>query len=189
MTTPKLRVVSVYNPVLIPETKLAMDALQASCIKKARAMEASKSLAWSTNLTSDKPYRLCPDGCGLVFMSRHNKGEHLDPAEMDADWKDEEPQDGEAFTQAPVELPLKPAVSVAQVMWARDMVAQYPRKTKEQICRENGGISWEQLQHYAQTPTEGLPERKGQKSPAPKAQAKPAMKPVKAKPSKKAKGT
>jgi hypothetical protein len=31
--------------------------------------------------------------------------------------------DSDAFMQAPVEPPLKAAVSVAQVMWARDMIA------------------------------------------------------------------
>jgi hypothetical protein len=186
MSTPKLRVCQVYNPVLIPDTKLVMDAMRERCIRQVRAAEARDSLAWSTNLVSDKRYRLCPDGCGLVFMSRHNKGEHLDPAEMDADWLEEEPQDLDTFMQQPVVPPLKPAVSVAQVLWTRDMIAQFPRKTQEQICRENS-ISWEQLQHYAQTPTKGLPERKGQKPAVSKAQAKPATKPVKPKSSKKVK--
>jgi hypothetical protein len=61
--------------------------------------------------------------------------------------------------------PLKPAVSQAQVLWARDMITQYPRKSREQIARENGGISWAQLEQYAKTPLAGLPERK-QKAPA-----------------------
>jgi hypothetical protein len=115
-------------------------------------------------------------------------GRHLAADKVVQGLEQYQAKDTDAFMQAPVEPPLKPCVSKAQWRWARDMVAQYPRKTKEQICRENGGISWQQLESYAQTPPEGLPERKGQKLPAPKAQAKPATKPVTAKSSKKAKG-
>jgi hypothetical protein len=68
--------------------------------------------------------------------------------------------DIEALMRAPLEVPLKPAVSLAQVLWARDMVARYPRKSREQISRENGSISWAQLDHYAKTPLARLPERK-----------------------------
>jgi hypothetical protein len=75
----------------------------------------------------------------------------------------------------PVELLLKPAVSVAQVQWARDMVAQVPRKTQEQVARENR-TSWEQLVHWAQSSTQGLPERASKRV---KAKAKePAQKPA-----------
>ena len=69
---PKLWVCQLYNPVLTPDTKIVMDAM---CEKYGRAQaseNARDALAWSTNLVSDKRYRLCPDGCGLVFMSRHN---------------------------------------------------------------------------------------------------------------------
>jgi hypothetical protein len=51
---------------------------------------------------------------------------------------------------------------------------KYPKKSREQICRENSGISWAQVEYYAKTPLSGLPERKGQKAPAKSAQqAKP----------------
>jgi hypothetical protein len=184
---PKLWVCQLYNPVLTPDTKIVMDAM---CEKYGRAQaseNARDALAWSTNLVSDKRYRLCPDGCGLVFMSRHNKGEHIDPEELIADWQTDDAQHVDAFMNAPVEPLLKPAVSVAQVRLGRDVIAQYPRMTRERICRENGGISWEPLQHYAQSDARGLPERKGQEPPAPKAQAKPAEKPVKPKPAPKSK--
>jgi hypothetical protein len=84
--------------------------------------------------------------------------------------------DGEVeFLVAPVEIPLKPAATVAQVRWAWDMVAQYPRKSQEQIARENH-TSWEQLTHWAQSSTQGLPERT---SKSVKAKAKePAQKPA-----------
>ena len=145
---------------------------------KADANErARNTLPWSTNLVSDKHYRLCPDGCCLVFMSRYNKGEHIDPAELEADWLDETPQAAEALLHAPVGVPLKPAVSVAQIMWARSMLDQFPRKTQEHIERENS-VSWKQLQHWAHSSTEGLPERAPKKAPAPKA---PVQKAVKAK--------
>jgi hypothetical protein len=55
-------------------------------------------------------------------------------------------------------------VSQAQVLWARDMIAQYPRKSQEQICRENSGIAWAPLEHYTRTPLAGLPERAGKKT-------------------------
>jgi hypothetical protein len=66
---------------------------------------------------------------------------------------------GEAWMSEPVEVPLTPAVSQAEVLWVRDMLAQYPKKSREQISRENGGISWAQLEHYAKTPLTGPPER------------------------------
>jgi hypothetical protein len=185
MSKPTLQVCLSYNRVLTPDTKLAMDALFNKYAKAYANERARDRLAWCTNLVSDKRYRLCPDGCGLVFMSRHNKGEHIDPAELIADSQTDEPQEAEAFMSAPVEMRLRPAASIAQVRWAADMIAQYPRKTKEQICRENGGISWEQLQHYAQSDTKGLPERKGQKAPTKNAPAKTATK-AKATPRRKA---
>lgn len=185
---PKLKVHESYNPVLTPDYKLNMDAMFEKYARLRANEKARDALSWSTNLVTDKRYRLCGCGCGLVYMSRHNKGEHIDPLELIADWQEDEPQSVDDFMQAPVEVPLRPAASVAQVQWARDMLAQYPRKSQEQICRENGGISWEQLQHYAQSDTGSLPERKGQKAPAPKAQAKPTTKPVKALSSEKVKG-
>jgi hypothetical protein len=184
---PRLKVLETYNPILTPDTKLVMDAMQDRCIRKVRADAARKALAWSTNLVDARQYRACPCGCGLTYMSRHNPGRHIDPSELIADWQTDEPQRVEDFMNAPVEIPLKPAVSQAQVLRARDMVAQYPRKSKAQICDENGGITWAQLESYAKTPLAGLPERKGQKASAPHAQAKPAEKPVKPKSTKKAK--
>jgi hypothetical protein len=194
---PKLRIQPTYSPILTPETKMAADAFFGKYIKQSKDKLAADTLAWSTNLVSDKRYRLCPCGCGLVFMNRHNKGQHIDPAELIADWQDDEADerledvDLEAVYRAPVEVPLKPAVSQAQVSWARDMIAQYPRKSQEQICRENGGITWAQLEHYARTPLTGLPERKGPKVPTAKSPAKaPAAKPGKPKATaKKVKGT
>jgi hypothetical protein len=187
MSKPKLRMYHSYEQRLTPEDQLALGELQEQYAKRELAEMARDRLAWSTNLVSDKLYRLCGCGCGVVFMSRFRKGEHIDPSELVADWREEPQEDLETFLQAPVEIPLKPVVSVAQVLWSRDVIAQYPQKTQEQICRENS-ISWEQLLHYAQSDTAGLPERKGQRPPTPKAQAKPATKPVKAKPPKKAKG-
>ena len=69
----------------------------------------------------------------------------------------DEPPDEEADQELP-SIPLRPAVSVAQVRWARDMIAQYPRKSQDQIARENHTF-WAQLQHWAQSSTQGLPER------------------------------
>jgi hypothetical protein len=176
---PKLKVLKVYDPILTPETKMAADMFFGKYLKRSKDKLAADTLAWSTNLVNDKHHRLCPCGCGLVFMSRHNKGQHIDPAELVADWQEDEADerledvDLDAIMRAPVEVPLKPAVSQAQVLWARDMVAQYPKKSREQISQENSGISWAQLVHYAKTPLSGLPERKGQKAPAKPKAAKP----------------
>jgi hypothetical protein len=79
----------------------------------------------------------------------------------------------EDFMQQPVEVPLKPLKSVAQQLWARDMMDQAPRKTREQICLENN-ITWAQLEHYARSSTDGLPEKSGRKAPV-----KQATKPTK----------
>jgi hypothetical protein len=181
---PKLQVVATCSPVLAPENKAVANAVLGRYIRQAKDAKARDTLAWSTNLVDSRPYRACPDGCGLVIMSRHNPGAHIDPAELVADWQDDEQDerledvDLDAVMRAPVEVPLKPAVSQAQVLWARDTIAQYPRKSKDQISRENGGISWAQLEHYAKTPLSGLPERKGQKAPV-KPKAKPTTKKVK----------
>jgi hypothetical protein len=43
---------------------------------------------------------------------------------------DEPPEEEDDFMNAPVEPLLKPAVSQAQVLWARDMIAQHPRKSQ-----------------------------------------------------------
>jgi hypothetical protein len=61
------------------------------------------------------------------------------------------------------------------------MIAQEPRKSREQIVREND-TSWEQLQHWARSSTAGLPERAAKKAPpkkapAPKAPVQKAIKP------------
>jgi hypothetical protein len=76
----------------------------------------------------------------------------------------DEPPDEEEEDEEPPTTPLKAAVSQAQVYWARSMIGQYPKKSKQQISDENGGISWAQLEHYAKMPLAGLPERKGQKA-------------------------
>jgi hypothetical protein len=99
-------------------------------------------------------------------------------------------EDEDSLCDEPVEVPLRPAASVAQVRWARDMIAQFPRKSREQIQRENS-ISWAQLEHFAKTPLSGLPERatKRAKDQAKAAAVKEAAKPAaKLKSSKKAKG-
>jgi hypothetical protein len=88
---------------------------------------------------------------------------------------DEPPDDKE--DQEPPLIPLRPAASVAQVRWARDMLAQVPHKSREQVERENH-TSWEQLQHWARSSTDGLPERAAKKA---KASAK---EPVKKSPAK-----
>jgi hypothetical protein len=72
--------------------------------------------------------------------------------------------DMEAIYKTPVNVRVRPAVSQAQVLWARDMLAQFPKKSREQISRENGGITWAQLEHYAKTPLAGLPERSTKKA-------------------------
>jgi hypothetical protein len=185
MSKPGMRVIqSESSPLGTDAQKAAREANQRR-YQATKAKFARDALAWSTNLVDARQYRACPDGCGLVIMSRHNPGAHIDPAELIADWQEEEADerledfDLDAVYQAPINVPLKPAVSQAQVLWARDMIAQYPKKSREQISRENGGISWAQLEHYARTPLAGLPERKGQKAPvmkqtktkAPKAKA------------------
>lgn len=73
----------------------------------------------------------------------------------------DEPPDEEA-DQGPLSIPLRPAASVAQVRWVRDMLTQVPHKSREQVERENH-TSWAQLQHWARSPTEGLPERASKK--------------------------
>jgi hypothetical protein len=108
----------------------------------------------TSNLTTAPKYRPCPDGCGLVLLWS-NPGYHPTPEDLEP----------EALTPDPVEPPpLRDAVSQAQVLWARDMIAQYPRKSQEQICRENSGIAWAPLEHYTRTPLAGLPERAGKKT-------------------------
>ena len=52
-----------------------------------------------------------------MFMSRHTKGEHIDPSELIADWKDDEPEDADDLIQVPVAVPLRSAASVAQIKW------------------------------------------------------------------------
>jgi hypothetical protein len=56
------------------------------------------------------------------------------------------------------------------------MVAQAPRKTQEQVARENH-TSWEQLVYWARSSTDGLPERAAKKAPPPKAPTKKATTP------------
>jgi len=93
----------------------------------------------------------------------------------------DEPPDDEEDRELS-KLLLRPAVSVAQVRWARDMVAQMPGKTQEQVARENH-TSWEQLVHWVRSSTDGLPERAAKKAKAPakepvkKSPAKTVMKP------------
>jgi hypothetical protein len=72
-------------------------------------------------------------------------------------------------------------VLIIRTLQVHDLIAQYPKKSREQISRENGGITWAQLEDYAKTPLAGLPERKGHKAPVkPKAsKAKPTTKKVK----------
>jgi hypothetical protein len=158
---------------------------------------AAGKLERTSNLTTAPKWRRCLCGkCGVVVMSAHRTTAHIPPAELIADWqtdkRDErlEDLDMDVIDQAPVEKPLKPAVSQAQVRWARDMIAQYPKKSREQISLENSGISWAQLEHYARSSTEGLPERRGQKPAARPAQqaGAPAKSAGKAKATKNVKG-
>jgi hypothetical protein len=192
-----LSTIRIANDVTIGQFKALAEARGWSgdwLVEQCKDEMDRHALEWTTNLVMDQEGRVCDCGCGLVYMRRYRTGEHIDPAELIADWQDDEQDerledfDLDAVMRAPVEVPLKPAVSQAQVLWARDMLAQFPRKSKAQICQENSGISWAQLEHYAKTPLSGLPERKGQKKPAPKAQVKPTEKPVKQKSTKKVKG-
>jgi hypothetical protein len=118
-------------------------------------------------------------------MSRHTKGEHIDPSELIADWKGDEPEDADELIQVPVAVPLRSAASVAQIRWAADMLAQYPRMSQEQIARENH-TSWEQLVYWARSSTDGLPERATKKA---KVSAKEPVKKSPAKTVTKAKAT
>jgi hypothetical protein len=125
---------------------------------------AREKLTRESNLTTAPRYRPCPCKCGMTILwsnpGYHPTAEDLEP---------------EPLSAAPVETPrLRDAVSQAQVLWSRDMLAQYPHKSREQIARENH-TSWEQLQHWARSSTEGLPEKAGQRKPA--QQAKPVAKP------------
>jgi len=180
---PRLRVYHTYQQQLTLDDQIALKELQEAYAREELGEMARDTLAWSTNLVSDKRYRLCPDGCGLIHLSRVKDDKHIDPSELIADWKVDEPDKGpdkpqsvDAFMQAPVEVPLRPAVSVAQVRWARDMLAQVPHKSREQVERENH-TSWEQLQHWARSSTDGLPERAAKKAPPPKAPTKKATTP------------
>jgi len=182
---PKLRVYHTYQQQLKSDDQIALRELQEARARKELGEMARDTLAWSTNLVSDKRYRLCPDGCGLLHLSRLKDDKHIDPSELIADWQVDEPDKGpdktqsvDAFMQAPVEVPLRPAVSKAQIMWARSMLDQLGRKTEDQIAEENN-VSWRQLQHWARSSTEGLPERAGQKKPARQAKKAPAKKAVK----------
>jgi hypothetical protein len=167
---PRLRVYHTYQPRLRSKDQLAMIEAQAAHAKKELTEMARDTLAWSTNLVNDKRYRLCPCGCGLIHLSRFKNDKHIDPSELIADWKWDKPGGADDFMQAPVEIPLRPAVSVAQIHWARSVVDQLGRKTEDQIARENN-VSWKQLLHWARSSTEGLPERanKQVKAKAPKA--------------------
>jgi hypothetical protein len=162
---PRLRVYHTYQPRLRSEDQLAMIEAQEAHAKKELAEMARDTLAWSTNLVNDKRYRLCPCGCGLIHLSRFKNDKHIDPSELIADWKSDKPGGADHFMQAPVEIPPPPAVSVAQIHWARSVVDQLGRKTDDQIARENN-VSWRQLLHWARSSTEGLPERATKRKPA-----------------------
>jgi hypothetical protein len=182
-----MKVIAPEMVTLWSDNQKAAQAANRQRREATKARFAPDKLARESDLTTARKYRLCGDGCGLVLLwanpGYHPTAEDLSPGPATAhDWMDET-----VVGESPAPS-LRPAVSVSQVRWARDMIAQFPLKPKEQICRENGGIPWEQLQHYAQSDTKGLPERKGQRTPTPKAEAKPVEKPVKAKSSKKVKG-
>jgi hypothetical protein len=87
--------------------------------QEAKDQGACERLARTSNLTTAPKYRPCPDGCGLTLLWS-NPGHHPTVEDLEQD----EPQSVEDFMNAPVEVPLKPAVSQAQVLWARDRVAQ-----------------------------------------------------------------
>jgi hypothetical protein len=176
---PRLKVYHTYQSGLKQDYTMKMEAMQEKYARKFKNEQACHALEWTSNLVMDQEGRAYPCRCGLLYMRRYRTGTHIEPAELIADWQDDErderPEDADDFMNAPVEVPLKPAVSQAQVLWARDMIAQYPKKSREQISQENGGISWAQLEHCARMPLTGLPERKGAKvavkPKAPKARA------------------
>jgi len=65
----------------------------------------------------------------------------------------------EAMSEVVLQTPrLRPAVSKAQIRWAQRMIGQYPRKSIEQIEAEHN-VSWAQLQHWAASSEEGLPDK------------------------------
>jgi hypothetical protein len=137
----------------------------------AKDQGARERLTRESNLTTAPKYHPCPDGCGMTLLWS-NPGHHPMPEDLN------EAQSVDDFVTTPVEPPrLRDAVSQAQVMWSRDMIAQYPRKSREQIERENN-ISWAQLEHFARTPLTGLPERSTkQAKERAKAEARKAVKP------------
>ena len=155
------------------DTKAAVQEFWRRRGQETKDQGARERLVRTSNLTTAPKYRPCPDGCGLTLLWS-NPGHHPTADDLEPD----------ALTPDPVEPPsLRDAVSQAQVLWTRDMLAQFPRKSKEQICRENGGIAWAQREHFAKTPLSGLPERSTKKArDQAKAMAKksPVKKPAKA---------
>jgi hypothetical protein len=140
-----------------------------------KARFARDKLARESNLTMAPKYRPCPDGCGLTLLwanpGYHPTGEDLSPGPAaEREWMEEHVAEESSVPS------LRPAASVAQVRWARDMIAQAPRKTQEQVARENH-TSWEQLVYWARSSTNGLPERAAKKAPPPKAPTKKATTP------------
>jgi len=73
----------------------------------------------------------------------------------------------ETMSEASLQTPrLRPAASKAQIRWSRRMIGQYPRKAIGQIEAENN-VSWAQLQHWAASSEEGLPDKATRKAPIP----------------------
>jgi hypothetical protein len=169
MTRPTMRVVTQEPVVLWNDNQKAAQETNRQRREATKAWFARDKLARESNLTTAPKYRLCPCKYGLTILWS-NPGYH-------PTLEDLEP---EALSAEPVETPrLRGAVSQVQVLWSRDMIAQHPRKSREQIERENN-ITWAQLEHYARSSTDGLPEKSGQKAPVK------ATKPTKS--TKKAKG-
>jgi hypothetical protein len=174
MSKPSMRVFHQWEGISLRQYYTATD-YEDERLESEAAHEAMKGRMTreSKLFVGMKPWRICKCGCGVWLLLRNETGRHLEADEVVRGLEQYLPKDADDFMQAPVEALLRPAVSVAQVMWARDMVAQYPRKSQEQIARENH-TSWEQLQHWARSSTEGLPERASKREPA--KQAKPKAK-------------
>jgi hypothetical protein len=167
----------VRNAPIIEDARASDDRERQRQMDTAKRDERAREvLRQGTALFGERPQsRLCPCGCGVTLM-RGMTGHPEVGEEYEQEWEwihQCARGDADDFAQVPVEPPrLRDAVSQAQIRWARDMIAQFPRKPKEQIERENH-ITWAQLEHFAKTPLEGLPERSMKKA---KEQAKPEVK-------------
>ena len=175
MSKPAMRVFHQWEGISLRQYYTATD-YEDERLEREAAHEAMKGrLARESRLfVGMKPWRVCNCGCNVWLLPGNERGRHLEAGEVvqgieqyalksettaSSDWM-EEPVAEESPAPS-----LRPAASVAQVRWARDMVAQVPGKTQEQVSRENH-TSWEQLQHWARSSTDGLPKRATKKAKA-----------------------